>query len=178
MSLGQKSDLRVLIAMANGQAAIGARAVFKEQGAATFIVVENNREAMQQMNSHQFNLLLVEDTFPDLGGIDFVRYIRMTNSPVSVAPIIYAMKEPSQKTVTEARNAGVNKMVVMPFTTASLVKNLDDILLKPKPFIRVTGYYGPDRRVNTNEYTAAERRKKQHGLFPVANQQKVFKGLG
>lgn len=177
MALGDKTDLRVLIAMANGQAAIGARAVFKEQGASSFIVVENNREAMERLRAETFNLLLIEDTFPDIGGIDFSRFIRMMNAPVSVAPIIYAMKDPSRETVLEARNAGVNKMIVMPFTTASLVKNLEDILLRPKPFVRVTGYYGPDRRVGGGDYSGPERRKSQQGLFPVANLKKVFKGL-
>lgn len=177
MSLGEKTDLRVLIALANGQAARGARAVFKEQGAAGFAVVENNREAMERIQAEQFNLVLIEDTFPDLGGIDFCRFIRMMNAPLSVAPIIYAMKEPSRETVVEARNAGVNKMVVMPFTTASLMKNLEDILVRPKPFIRVTGYYGPDRRVGSGTYSGPERREKQQGMFPVSNLKKVFKGL-
>ncbi|SDD82634.1 MULTISPECIES: response regulator [Kordiimonas] len=177
MKLGEKSDLRVLIAMANGQAAVGARAVFKEQGAAVFQIAENNRDAMEKMNVEQFNLLLVEDTFPDIGGIDFCRFIRMMNAPISVAPIIYAMKDPDRESVNQARNAGVTKMVVMPFTTASLIKNLDDILLRPKPFIRVTGYYGPDRRVGGGDYSGPERRKKQQGVFAVANQKKVFKGL-
>lgn len=175
--LGEKKDLRVMIAMANGQAAIGARAVFKEQGADTFIVAENNRDAMEKMKVYPFNLLLVEDSFPDIGGIDFVRFIRMMNAPISVAPIIYAMKEPSRESVQQARNAGVTKMVVMPFTTASLVKNLEDILTRPKSFIRVTGYYGPDRRNGGDGYKGPERRKAQKGVFPVANQRKVFKGL-
>lgn len=175
--LGQKSDLRVLIAMANGQAAIGARAVFKEQGATSFVVVESNREAAEQMKARHFNMMLVEDTFPDLGGIDFCRFVRMQNAPISVAPIIYAMKDPSRETVVQARDAGVNKMVVMPFTTAGLLKNLDDILAHPKPFIRVTGFYGPDRRLQNGVYSGPERRKKQSGVFPVANQRKVFAGL-
>jgi DNA-binding response OmpR family regulator len=177
VALGEKSDLRVLIAMENGQAAIGARAVFKEQGAEAFAVVENNREAIERIRTQTFNLLLVEDSFPDIGGIDFCRYIRFLNSPLSVAPIIYAMKEPSRESVMEARNAGVTKMVVMPFTTASLVKNLDSILSAPRPFIRVTGYYGPCRRIGGGDYSGPERRKKQQGVFSVANQRKVFKGL-
>jgi len=176
VSLGNKSDLRVLICMANGQAAIGARAVFKEQGAASYIVVDNNREALERMKADSFNLVLIEDTFPDVGGIDFSRYIRFLNAPLSVAPIVYAMKEPSRETVMEARNAGVTKMIVMPFTTASLVKNLESILDDPQPFIRVTGYYGPCRRMQAGGHKGPERRLKQQGVFPVENLRKVFKG--
>ncbi len=177
MSLGAKSDLRVMIAMDNGQAAIGARAVFKEQGAESFAVVADNREATEKMQSQSFNLLLVEDTFPEIGGIDFCRYIRFLNSPLSVAPIIYAMKEPNRESVMEARNAGVTKMIVMPFTTASLIKNLESILTSPRPFVRVTGYYGPCRRLGGTDYRGPERRKTQQGTFSVDKLAKVFKGL-
>jgi len=177
MALGSKSDLRVLIAMANGQAAKGARAVFKEQGAAIFQVADGKQDALEKMKNTPFNLLLVEDTFSDLGGVDFVRFVRMTNTPISVAPIIFALKEPNRQSVLEARNAGVNKMVVMPFTTASLLKNLADIMLNPRPFVRVTGYDGPCRRMQAGGYKGPERRIKQEGALSVEKQQQLFKGI-
>jgi len=177
VALGSKTDLRVLIAMANGQAAEGARAVFKEQDAAIFQVAEGKQDALAKMQTATFNLLLVEDTFSDLGGIDFIRYVRMTNSPVSVAPVIFALKEPSRDSVLEARNAGVNKMVIMPFTTASLLKNLADIMLHPRLFVRVTGYDGPCRRLQQAPLKGPERRVKQEGALSVEKQQQLFKGL-
>lgn len=177
VSLGEKSDLRVLIALANGQAAVGARAVFKEQGAARIVVAENNREAVAHMKSYAFNLLLVEDTFPEMGGLDFCRFIRFQNAPISVAPILYVMKEPDRAKVIEARDHGVNKMLLMPFTTASLLKNLDSVLNEPRPFIRITGYYGPCRRMADGGRKGPDRRSAQKGLFPLANQRKVFKGV-
>lgn len=176
MALGTKSDLRVLIAMANGQAAKGARAVFKEQRAGLVQVAEGKEDALEKMRLTAFNLLLIEDTFSDLGGVDFTRFVRMTNSPTSVAPIIFAMKEPSKEKVVEARDAGVNKMVVMPFTTASLLKNLADIMLHPRPFVRVPGYSGPCRRNQPPGYKGFDRRKKQEGLLGIEKQQMLFKG--
>lgn len=175
--LGSKKDLRVLIALANGQAAEGARAVFKEQRAESNIIAEGKQEALELMQHNAFNLLLVEDTFSDLGGVDFVRFVRMMNAPISVAPIIYAIKDPDRAKVIEARDAGANKMIVMPFTTASLLKNLKDIMLNPKPFIRVTGYSGPCRRQQTVARKGLERRQSQQGALSVEKQQKLFKGI-
>lgn len=175
--LGSKKDLRVLIALANGQAAEGARAVFKEQGADRNQIAEGKRDALELMNNTAFNLLLVEDTFSDLGGIDFVRFVRMMNAPISVAPIIFAMKEPDREKVIEARDAGVNKMIIMPFTTASLLKNLKDIMVSPTPFIRVTGYSGPCRRKQNIAISRPDRRKSQQGALSVEKQQKLFKGV-
>ena len=175
--LGSKSDLRVLIALANGQAAKGARAIFKEQGAEHYKVADGKQSALELMQHHSFNLLLVEDTFSDLGGVDFIRFVRMTNAPVSVAPIILAMKNPERSTVVEARDAGVNKMIVMPFTRASLLKNLKDIILNPKPFVRITGYSGPCRRQQAQPLKGPERRKGQEGALSIEKQQQLFKGL-
>jgi len=177
VALGKKSDLRVLIAMANDQAAKGARAVFKEQAAEIFQIAEGKRDALEKMQTTAFNLLLVEDTFSDLGGVDFVRFVRMTNGPMSVAPVIFALKEPNRDSVLEARNAGVNKMVVMPFTAAGLLKNLADIMLNPRPFIRITGYDGPCRRLQKAAHAGPERRKVQDGALSVEKQQKLFRGL-
>ncbi|MBL4788587.1 MAG: response regulator [Kordiimonadaceae bacterium] len=177
MPLGSKTDLRVLIAMSNGQAAKGARAVFKEQGAELFQVVDGKQAALEKMRHSSYNLLLVEDSFSDLGGIDFVRYVRMSGNPTSVAPIIFAMKTPSKETVVEARDAGVNKMVIMPFTTASLLKNLADIMLNPRPFVQVTGYDGPCRRLKPYAARAIERRINQQGMMPLKKLQKVFRGI-
>jgi len=176
LALGSKEDLRVLIAMDNGQAALGARAVFKEQKVATVQVAEGKQDALQKMQATAFNLLLIEDTFSDLGGIDFVRFVRMTNSPVSVAPIIFAMKDPKKETVIQARDAGVNKMVIMPFTTAGLLKNLAEIMLHPRPFVRVTGYSGPCRRLQSRSHKGPERRREMEGQLSVEKQQKLFKG--
>jgi len=176
LALGSKADIRVLIAMANGQAAKGARAVFKEQGAHIFQIAEGKQDAFEKMHQTVFNMLLIEDTFSDLGGIDFVRFVRMTNLSTSIAPVILAMKSPSKETVLEAREVGVNKMIIMPFTAAGLLKNLADIMLNPRPFIRVTGYSGPCRRLQKMARKGPELRLKAEGVLGIAKQQQLFKG--
>lgn len=177
MALGSKEDLRVLIAMENGQVALGARTVFKDQKVATVQVAEGKQDALDKMQAVAFNLLLIEDTFSDLGGVDFVRFVRMTNTTMAVAPVLLAMKDPNRERVMEARDAGVNKMVIMPFTGAVLLKNLADIMLNPRPFIRVTGYSGPCRRLQAKAIPGPDRRKVDEGQLSVEKLQKIFKGM-
>lgn len=174
--LGSKNDLRVLIAMENGQAAEGARAIFKEQKADVIQIAESKGDALERFGQTHFNFILVEDSFSDLGGVDFVRFVRMLASPTSIAPIIMCMKNPSRQSVIAARDAGVNKMIILPFTTATLLKSLADIMLHPKPFIQVTGYSGPDRRQSKKAYGGLERRIRQEGAMPIEKLQRYFKG--
>ncbi len=176
MALGSKHDLRVLIAMENGQAADGAREIFKEQSVATVQIAESKADALERLGQTSFNLILLEDSFSDLGGIEFARFIRMIAGPTSVCSILFCMKNPDKNSVIQARDAGVNKMIIMPFTTAGLLKSLADIMLHPKDFLQVTGYSGPDRRQSKKAYGGRERRVRQEGLIPVEKLQKLFKG--
>ncbi|MFC3052445.1 ANTAR domain-containing protein [Kordiimonas pumila] len=177
MGLGTANDLRVLIALENGQAAEGARDVFKKMGAPVVKVAATKGDVLEAMHQTVFNLVLVEDTFSDLGGLDFCRFIRMVSSPTSVAPLILAMKMPDRARVQEARDAGINRIIIMPFTTDSILKNVQDILDNPTPFIRVSGYSGPCRRKQNILKKGLERRQQQTGVLSVEAQKKLFKGI-
>jgi len=177
LALGSVKDLRILVALENGQAAECARGVFKQIKAPIVKVVNEKRLALDAMQEGAFNLIIIEDSFSDLGGLDFCRFIRMTSSSTSTAPLVLCMKVPDAIKVVEARNAGINKIMLMPFTTASLLKTVQDIMLFPKDFIQVSGYTGPCRRIKDKARNAPDRRQSQQGLLSIEKQQKLFKGI-
>ena len=51
---------------------------------------------------------------------------------------------PSQ--LTEARNCGVHEVLRKPFAWQDLVSRLQNVLFKPRDWIEVASYVGPDRR--------------------------------
>lgn len=178
MALGKKEDMRVLLALSNGQAADGARGVFKQIGANAIKAVEDKKTALEALGHGDFNFLLVEDTFSDLGGLDFCRFVRMVNKSVSYAPQILCMKAPDKAKVMQARDAGINKIILMPFTTGSLIKTVQDMMLYPRPFVQISGYDGPCRRHTAPAVrTQNERRKEQEGLIDIPKLQSIFKGM-
>ncbi len=48
--------------------------------------------------------------------------------------------------VIEARNAGVTEYVAKPITAKGLFLRIREVIERPRPFVDVGGYFGPDRR--------------------------------
>ena len=138
----------------------------------------NNREAVEQLVSKPYNLIVIDQFFPDLGGLDFCRFLRLTAGPMAVAPIVFGIHNPNQQNVLEARDAGVTKIAVMPFSGASLIKALQDALADTRDIVQHTSYNGPDRRTrNVPPPNRIERRKKAAKMIPRALQRKILDNL-
>ena len=48
--------------------------------------------------------------------------------------------------MAEARDAGVNEFLAKPVTARSLIHRINLVIEHPRPFIRCSTYFGPDRR--------------------------------
>lgn len=141
------------------------------------MAVNSNVEALAVLNELNFNMLVVDDRFPDLGGFDFCRFIRLTNIDVSVAPIILGIHGPDQQSVLKARDVGASKIVAMPLTGQSMIKAVSSALSEMKPIVHTSNYNGPDRRrQRAKPWAKAERRKIQTRLITLDKQRRVMFG--
>jgi response regulator RpfG family c-di-GMP phosphodiesterase len=62
--------------------------------------------------------------------------------------------------VEAARDAGVNELLVKPVTEKALHSRIQEVILRPRPFIFGPDYYGPCRRRRRDpNYKGPERRK-------------------
>lgn len=169
--------LHVLLALKNTQAAESLKDILMRQQISVFAAA-NNRDAVEKMLDHSYNLIVIDEYFPDLGGIDFCRFLRLTNSPMAVAPIIFGLYEPDQKKVLQARDAGATKLVVMPFSAASLMKAIEAAAMDPRAIVQHTSYNGPDRRTRKVPPPGGiERRKTSPTLIDRATQHRILKSV-
>jgi two-component system chemotaxis response regulator CheY len=60
--------------------------------------------------------------------------------------------------VLAARDAGANEFMAKPFSVKGVAKRLEEVIRRPRPFIRSSVYFGPDRRRKIEEFTGEERR--------------------
>ncbi len=165
-----------MLALENTQAAASLKDILLRQQVGVF-AAENNRFAVEQMLDHAYNLIVIDENFPDLGGIDFCRFLRLTNGPMAVAPIIFGLHEPNQKKVIAARDAGATKIAVMPFSGASLIKAIETAVMDQRAIIQDTAYNGPDRRLrNTLPPGGLDRRKKAPVMIGRTQQMKILRG--
>lgn len=171
------AGLHVMLALKNEQAAASLKDILLRNQVGVY-AASNNRDAVEQMLSHAYNVIVIDEYFPDLGGIDFCRFLRLTNSIMAVAPIIFGLYEPDQKKVLAARDAGATKIAVMPFSGASLLKAIETAWADPRPIVQDTSYNGPDRRTrNAAPPGGMERRVKTAKLISKVQRDKVLRGI-
>jgi len=171
------AKLSILLALSNSQTAEAFKPILRSKGVGRVVAVTSNVDALAILNEMNFNMLVVDDGFPDLGGFDFCRFIRLTNIDVSVAPIILGIHGPDQQSVLKARDVGASKIVAMPLTGQSLIKAVSSALAEMKPIVQTSSYNGPDRRrQRANPWTKPERRKMQTKLVTLDKQRRVMFG--
>ena len=104
-------------------------------------------EALQLMRHHQIDIVMTDLSMQPLDGIDFVRLLRNSpDSPNQMIPVIMITGHSTMRRVAEARDAGVNEFLAKPLTARGVLERIARIVEHPRPFIRTSDYFGPDRR--------------------------------
>ncbi len=177
MHAGLLQSFSVMLALSNEQTAEAMKAVLMQQRMRRVSSALDNRDAVSQMQDHHYNMIIIEEGFPDLGAADFCRFLRLTNTVMSVAPIIYGIHAADKTRVLAGRDAGASKIVLMPLTGNSLLGTLQAAVREIRPFIQTPSFNGPDRRITKSKpYNGPERRKEQQGLMTVNQQKHILAG--
>lgn len=98
---------------------------------------------------------------PDSGdGFALCRAIRSPGSfPHPYMPLVAVCKDATQRCVRAARDAGFDEFLLCPYSPRTLRERLTAILDDRRGFVRVSGYFGPDRRRGAMaQWLGAERR--------------------
>lgn len=129
-------------------------------------------ETFKQLSSCLINnipdILIISWNFKPMNGIDACKFLRSSpKSPARYLPIIMANEFSDKKQIKIAVDAGINELLVIPFSTKNVLNKIQNILKNPRNFIEVSNYFGPDRRrKNDPNYKGIERRKKNKSLTP------------
>jgi CheY-like chemotaxis protein len=107
------------------------------------------------------DFIMTDLSMQGMDGISFVRALRQsTNDRIQTIPVIMITGHAERHRVEAARDAGVNELLVKPVTEKGLHSRIQEVILRPRPFIFGPGYYGPCRRRRPDpNYRGLERRK-------------------
>jgi two-component system chemotaxis response regulator CheY len=117
-------------------------------------------QGLQAMRENAIDIVMTDLSMQPLDGIDFVRLLRNSpDSPNPMAPVIMVTGHSTLQRVREARNAGVNEILVKPLTARGVIERISQVVDHPRPFVRTADYFGPDRRRRADpEHTGPWRR--------------------
>lgn len=104
-------------------------------------------EGLQQLRARLIDIVITDLAMEPLDGIDFVRLVRNSpDSPNQMVPVIMITGHSTMRRVAEARDAGVNEFLAKPLTARGVIERLQRVVGHPRPYIRTSDYFGPDRR--------------------------------
>ena len=132
-----------------------------KQAGAKFIHVEASaRGALAACSAIDPQMVFTEYSGAGLDGLEFVRALRRSTLSCRKAPITVVTAEATAVTIVASRDAGVHEFVRKPFTMGDVMRRLEAVTLKNRPWVEAVQYIGPDRRrFNSAEYQGARKRK-------------------
>lgn len=135
-------------------------------------VLGNSDEAWVRLNAEprpKADIILLDWNAHPVNGETFVRQLRRADNPaLAETPVVAVIANADRDIVFAARDAGVNVVLLRPFSAAQLLDKVMWTLGQETPFIRSEFYVGPDRRrFRAAEYLGEKRRigegDMQHG---------------
>lgn len=155
------------------------RRVFVSFGVGKVVEAEDGEAGYEIFRSGAFDIVFADWMMGPVDGLTLVRNIRnRSDSPDACVPIIMVTAYTEQQRVEQARDAGVNEILAKPFTINGIVSRLEAVIERPRPFVRVEGYFGPDRRRRINlEHDGPERRASKTGGGLEKSQDEALKSV-
>jgi len=118
--------------------------------------------AMKVLDSYAPDIIIADWQMQPMDGLEFTRKIRRDDdSPNPFIPVIMVSGYGEMSRIIQARDAGVNEYVVKPFSAATLFSRIQAVIERPRAFVRVKDYFGPDRRRRAMDVGDEDRRTGQ-----------------
>lgn len=155
------SRLSFLIVDDNAHMRSTIRQVLSSFGARDLHEASDGADAMDAMSARVPDVMLTDRSMSPVDGIELVRWMRRSkDSPNAFMPIVMVTAYSERFRICEARDAGINEVLVKPFSAAKLYEKIWLVVDRPRPFVRTKTYFGPDRRRhNDPNYRGPERRQ-------------------
>lgn len=124
--------------------------------------------ALMHIDELRPDIVITDWHMEPMNGMELVRNIRnAAEETTRYVPIIMLTGHSEADRVRMARDAGVHEFLAKPISAKSLLARIIRIVEHPRPFIKTTDYFGPDRRrrdMGPPEGTPERRKEAAHVL--------------
>ncbi len=165
--------VQVLIVHSSEKAAGLIKNIFHQIGFAHVVTAATAADAIFTMKQMRIDMLMVDSQLREEGdeeslqpewesvsGIEFVRKLRHSvDSPNRFAPTVLLAEGLTQQDILQARDAGVNEIVMKPIGAQDFCMRLTQLFDKPRNFITAPTYKGPCRRRKSSPPEGVEDRR-------------------
>ena len=129
-------------------------------GIGKVITASDGESALELYKQEVPDLLITDASMEPMNGFEFVRRIRMdSENPNPFVPIIMLSGHVELANIERARDNGVTEYLAKPVSADSLMQRVISVIERPRQFVKVGPYFGPDRRRHTSDvFFEGERR--------------------
>ncbi len=134
--------------------------VLKALGAGEVRTASNGADGLKELQDYPADIVIVDWEMQPVDGIEFIKTVRTADDSLNpFQPIIMLTGHSERRRIIEARDAGVNEYVVKPISANTLFERIEALIERPRPFVRLESFFGPDRRRKSSDPARDERRR-------------------
>jgi len=139
-------DVSFLLCDSNGYMRRVVKNVLEIFGAKMIDEVRSGPEALEVLKQNMNDILVTEWMMEGFTGMDLLAAVRSQRNELRFTPVIMCTSMTTHANIVKCRNAGVTEIVAKPISANALFLRVREIIQRPRPFVDVGGYFGPDRR--------------------------------
>ena len=120
--------------------------VLQTFGARMIDEVRDGDEALEVLRTNLNDIIITEWHMSPVDGIDLLKAVRAQDNELKFTPMIMCTSMTTHSNIIECRNAGVTEVVAKPISATALFLRIREVIVRPRPFVDASNYFGPDRR--------------------------------
>ena len=153
--------VKFLVVDDNSHMALIVKTILRGFGAVNVLEARDATEAFHRLKHDSIDIVIVDYQMEVLNGIEFINLVRnSSDSSNRYIPIILLTAHSERTHVEGGRDAGANEFCCKPVTALELFRKVASVIDRPRPFVKTSTYFGPDRRRKTDhKYSGPERRR-------------------
>ena len=124
------------------------------------IDAKSGEEVLALLSKLACDVAIIDCAMAPLGGVELTKRIRKGVEGIDpFLPVILVSGRADVAEIIAARDAGANEYLAKPLSAKILDLRLNAVINRPRPFVRVDNFFGPDRRRHAKEgFGGSERR--------------------
>ncbi len=135
------------------------RTMLRAFGSREIYEAEEGASGLEAVEAYQPDILITDVKMPIFDGIELTRMIRNPDGfSQAYLPIIVLSAYSEKSQVIAARDAGATDFMCKPVSATTLYNRIQNIIEHPRPYIRTSTYFGPDRRRQEGAFSGDDKR--------------------
>ena len=135
--------------------------VFSEFGVPTVQSTPDPKIAWEMLSNFPPDIVL-SDWSEGLDGMAFLSRVRLSpDSPNPFVPVVVCTANTELRHICTARDAGMTEYLAKPVSARTIYSRICSLVENHRAFIRIDGFFGPDRRRHLEDHFSGENRRQR-----------------